>query len=181
MTPLRHQMHDAMLVRSFAQRTRQAYLEVVAKLAAFYHQSPAELAPEQVEAWLLHLVCDRKLSYSTVNQAASACRFLYGTVLKREAVAFPVPITRVPHWQPCLPASLLSNPEPCYEPPMRQDCGYRRYAPCGSPTRFGPTGAAAYCGTTGWSTPRPRSAVPLRYSTTCPAIPIAPPFPTSAS
>ncbi len=50
MTPLRHQMHDAMLVRGFAQRTRQAYLEVVAKLAAFYHQSPAELAPEQVEA-----------------------------------------------------------------------------------------------------------------------------------
>jgi integrase/recombinase XerD len=100
MTPLRHQMHDAMLVRGFAQRTRQAYLEVVAKLAAFYHQSPADLAPEQVEAWLLHLVCDCKLSYSTINQAASACRFLYGTVLKREAAAFPVPMARVPQRQP---------------------------------------------------------------------------------
>ena len=30
---------------------------------------------------------DRKLSYSTVNQAASACRFLYGQVLRRREAA----------------------------------------------------------------------------------------------
>jgi integrase/recombinase XerD len=71
MTPLRQQMHDAMLVRGLAERTRQAYTEAVAKLAVFYHQSPANLAPEQVEAWLLHLIRDRKLSYSTLNQAAA--------------------------------------------------------------------------------------------------------------
>ena len=71
MTPLRQQMHDAMLVRGLAERTRQAYIEAVARLAIFYHQNPADLAPEQVEAWLLHLVRDRKLSYSTLNQAAA--------------------------------------------------------------------------------------------------------------
>jgi len=67
MTPLRQQMHDAMLVRGLAERTRQAYIEAVARLAIFYHQNPSELAPEQVEDWLLHLVRDRKLSYSTLN------------------------------------------------------------------------------------------------------------------
>jgi hypothetical protein len=68
-------MHDAMLVRGLAERTRQTYIENVARLAIFYHQNPADLTPDQVEAWLLHLIRDRKLSYSTLNQAAAACRF----------------------------------------------------------------------------------------------------------
>jgi integrase/recombinase XerD len=100
MTPLRQQMHDAMLVRGLAERTRQTYIENVARLAIFYHQNPADLTPEQVEAWLLHLVRDRKLSYSTLNQAAAACRFFFGTVLKREHVVFPVPMAQTPQRQP---------------------------------------------------------------------------------
>jgi hypothetical protein len=40
MTPLRQQMHDAMLVRGLAERTRQAYIEAVARLAMFYHKIP---------------------------------------------------------------------------------------------------------------------------------------------
>ena len=100
MTPLRQQMHDAMLVRGLAERTRQTYIENVARLAIFYHQNPADLTPEQVEAWLLHLIRDRKLSYSTLNQAAAACRFFYGTVLKRERAVFPVPMAQTPQRQP---------------------------------------------------------------------------------
>jgi site-specific recombinase XerD len=93
-------MHDAMLVRGFALRTRQAYLEAVAKLAKFYHVSPDRLTPDQVEAWLLHLVADRKLSYSTVNQASCACRFLYATVLKLDRSVFAVPMAKTPQRQP---------------------------------------------------------------------------------
>jgi len=100
MTPLRQQMHDAMLVRGLAERTRQTYIENVARLAIFYHRNPADLTPEQVESWLLHLVRDRKLSYSTLNQAAAACRFFYGTVLKRERAVFPVPMAQTPQRQP---------------------------------------------------------------------------------
>lgn len=73
MKPLRKQMLDAMRVRGFAQRTQQTYIEVVAKLALFYHASPDTLTFEQVEAWLLHQI-ERGLSYSTVNQASCACR-----------------------------------------------------------------------------------------------------------
>ena len=100
MSPLRQHMHDAMLVRGFAARTRQAYIEAIAKLARFYHISPDGLSPEQVEAWLLHLVRDRHLSYSTVNQAAAACRFLYGAVLKRDLAVFAVPMAKAPQRQP---------------------------------------------------------------------------------
>ncbi len=100
MTPLRQQMYDAMLVRGLSERTRQAYIEAVAKLAMYHHQNPANLEPEQVEAWLLYLIRDRKLSYSTLNQAAAACRFLYGTVLNRERATFPVPMAKTPQRQP---------------------------------------------------------------------------------
>ena len=50
MSPLRQQMHDAMLVRGFAVRTRQAYIEAIAKLARCYDASPDRLTAEQVEA-----------------------------------------------------------------------------------------------------------------------------------
>jgi len=87
-------------VLGLAERTRQAYMEAVAKLAMFYHQNPADLAPEQVEAWLLHLIRDRKSSYSPLNQAAAACRFFYGTVLNRERAVFPVSMAQTPQRQP---------------------------------------------------------------------------------
>ncbi len=45
MTPLRQQMHDAMLVRGLVERTRQTYIENVARLAIFYHRNPADLTP----------------------------------------------------------------------------------------------------------------------------------------
>ena len=100
MTPLRQQMHDAMRVRGFALRTQQSYIEAIAKLARFHHASPDRLTPDQVEAWLLHLVAERKLSYSSVNQAASACRFFYATVLKRDRSVFAVPMAKTPQRQP---------------------------------------------------------------------------------
>jgi integrase/recombinase XerD len=100
MTPLRQHRHDSMLVRGFAVRTRQSYIEAVAKRARYYRASPDRLSPDQVEAWLLHWVRDCKLSYSTVNQAAAACRFLYGTVLKQDRVALAVPMAKAPQRQP---------------------------------------------------------------------------------
>jgi len=49
-TRLRQKMHDAMLERGLAERTRQTYIETVARLGIFYHQNPADLTQEQVEA-----------------------------------------------------------------------------------------------------------------------------------
>jgi len=46
MISLRQQMHDAMLVRGLAERTRQTYIENVAGLVTFYHQTPADQTSE---------------------------------------------------------------------------------------------------------------------------------------
>ena len=82
MTPLRQRMIDAMQLRGLAARTQQAYVAAVAGLARHYHCSPEQLNSEQVQAYLLHLVRQRHLARSSVNQAGCAFRFLYHTVLE---------------------------------------------------------------------------------------------------
>ena len=101
MSKLREQMRDAMVVRGFSLRTQQCYIEALVRLSRYYNNSGlVGLEAAQIEAWLLHLLNDRKLSYSTVNQAASACRFLYGQVLKRREAAVLIPHAKVPQRQP---------------------------------------------------------------------------------
>lgn len=103
MTPLRQRMLDAMTVRGLAERTQECYAEAVSRMARHYHRSPDRLSPAEVEAYLLHLVKDRKLSYSSVNHAASASRFLFETVLGRTTDEhLRPPMAKVPQKQPQL-------------------------------------------------------------------------------
>ena len=47
-----------------------------------------------MQAYLLHLLRERKLSRSSVNQYGCAFRFLYGTVLGLDGEAFQIPLAR---------------------------------------------------------------------------------------
>jgi site-specific recombinase XerD len=93
-------MIDAMVLRGLARRTQQAYLSVVAQLAAHYHCSPDRLDAAQVKAWLLHRITERHLAYTTVNQAVCALKFFFDTVLGRTAEAITIPYAHTPQRQP---------------------------------------------------------------------------------
>ena len=97
---LREQMDDAMLLRGFALRTRESYLAAVRALAKHYHRSPDLLTPEEIEAYHLHLIVERRLAYASVNQSACACRFLFGKVLRRPLSRFDIPMAKVPKTLP---------------------------------------------------------------------------------
>lgn len=45
MTSLRKRMDDAMVLRGFAERTRETYLSCAAALARYYNASPDTLRP----------------------------------------------------------------------------------------------------------------------------------------
>lgn len=96
MKSLREQMSDAMILRGFAARTQESYLAAVRALAKYYRRPPDSLTAEEVEAYHLHLIVERKLAYSTVNQSASACRFLFDKVLKRPQARSDIPMAKVP-------------------------------------------------------------------------------------
>ena len=105
MTPLRQRMIDAMVLRGFSPRTQQSYADAIYGMAKHYRRDPAQYTAQEVEAYLLHMVQERHLSYSTMNQAACAARFLYEKVLGRERELFPSP------WPKCPPGNLSCWPE----------------------------------------------------------------------
>ncbi len=96
MSDLRQRMDQAMVLRGFSARTRESYLRCVAGLARHYHCPPDRLDAVQIQAYLLHLIEERKLAYASVNQANCAIRFLFARVLGREATVFEIPMAKVP-------------------------------------------------------------------------------------
>ena len=100
MSPLRKKMQDAMVLRGLAARTQESYIAAVLGIAKYYRRSPDTLSSEEVERYLLHLIEERKLSWSTTNQAASALMFLYGPTLKRKEDRIVIPRRKVPAKQP---------------------------------------------------------------------------------
>jgi len=100
MTPLRQRMLDALILRGMADRTQESYIEAVARLARHYGRGPDKLTAEEVQQYLLHLLRERHLARSSVNQYGCAYRFLYGTVLGLDAGAFQIPLARAPQRLP---------------------------------------------------------------------------------
>lgn len=110
-SPLRQQMTNAMVLRGLAARTIEAYIASVYALAKYYRRSPANLSGDELQAYLLHLITEKKLAYApkvkgpmaqvllgdaSVNQAACAFRFLYGVVLRRPEAQLDIPMARKP-------------------------------------------------------------------------------------
>lgn len=106
MTPLRQRMTDAMLQRGLSPRTRESYVDAIYGMAKHYRRDPTEYTAQEVEAYLLHMVKERHLSYSTMNQAACAARFLYEKVLGHPREVFSIPMAKVPAKQPELLARI---------------------------------------------------------------------------
>ena len=96
MTALRQRMLDAMVLRGFALRTRETYLAWVAALARHYRKAPDRIDAQEIQAYLLHLINDKKLAYASINQAVCAFRFFYAKVLAQPALAVEIPMAKVP-------------------------------------------------------------------------------------
>lgn len=96
MSTLRQRMTEAMVLRGFSERTKETYLAWVSKLARHYGRSPETLDTAAIQAYLLHLITERKLAYASVNQAVCAIRFLFAVVLGQRDAAFDIPMAKVP-------------------------------------------------------------------------------------
>jgi integrase/recombinase XerD len=86
MTPSRRRMIDDMTLRNFTPATIRAYVRCVARFALHFHSSPDLLGPEQVRAYLLHLLQERHVSHSYYQLTRCALRFFYRVTLGRDDV-----------------------------------------------------------------------------------------------
>jgi site-specific recombinase XerD len=100
MGTLRKQMEADMVLRGMSERTRESYVAAVAGLAKYYGRSPDQVSEAQVQRYLLHLIEERKLAWSSCNIVVSGLRFLYRTTLKRREAQFDIPRARAPQKLP---------------------------------------------------------------------------------
>src|SRR5262245_2612942 len=91
MTPLRQRFIDDLRLRNYAQRTIDTYVRQVAAFARHFGRSPERLGADDVRAYQLHLL-QRRVSWSSFNQAVCALRFLFRTTLGR-----PEPLPLIPY------------------------------------------------------------------------------------
>jgi site-specific recombinase XerD len=89
-------MIDDMRLRNFAPRTIDVYVGRVASFARHFGRSPEALGRDEVRAYLLHLVHDQHVCWSTFNQTVAGLRFLYEVTLGREEVLVHVACPKQP-------------------------------------------------------------------------------------
>jgi integron integrase len=76
------QLQTAMRTRHYSFRTEQAYVHWMRRFVTFHElQSPQDLGPEAVKAYLDYLAVAQNVSASTQNQALNALVFLYEQVM----------------------------------------------------------------------------------------------------
>src|SRR5260370_33805712 len=93
---LRTRMEQAMVGRGLAPLTRKAYVRAVSGLAKHYGRPPDQLTRDEVEAYMLHLIEERGLSYSSCNGVVMGLRFFYEVTLGRARATFPIPAAKTP-------------------------------------------------------------------------------------
>ena len=102
MTPLRQRMLEDMAIRNLADNTQSAYIQQVIAYARHFDRSPAELGPEEIRAYQIHLMETRMLSASSVSVATGALRFLYKVTLKRPWAVDEIPMPKRPFRLPVI-------------------------------------------------------------------------------
>ena len=76
MTPLRRRMIQDMQLRNFAPRTIIVYVNCVVRFARHFGRSPEILGPDDVRAYLLDMIEQRRQSWAYYNLNLQALRFL---------------------------------------------------------------------------------------------------------
>jgi len=94
MTPLRQRMIEDMKVRNLARKTQLAYVTQVARFAKYFGKSPELLGPEQIRAYLVHLIDNKHVSWSLFNQTTCGLRFLYRVTVPRDWHVEQIPFPR---------------------------------------------------------------------------------------
>ena len=80
-SPLRQRMIRELQLQRKSPQTIKAYVMAVRQLAEHYGRSPKDISHDEVREFLRHLIVDRKLAHSSVNQKLAGIRFLYRRVL----------------------------------------------------------------------------------------------------
>lgn len=100
MGALRAKMAQDLLVRGLSPLTQEAYIRAVVGLTKYYGRAPDTLSAEEVQAYLVALVKERGLAWSSLSVAVHGLRFFYEVTLERPRTRFSIPTVKTPAKQP---------------------------------------------------------------------------------
>jgi site-specific recombinase XerD len=91
-----------MIVRGFTKATQKSYLHAVTDLAQFAHRRPDQLSDRDVQRYMVHLLEERHLAWSTCNTIVYGLRFFYHVTLGHPKTTFHIPCARQPSKLPVI-------------------------------------------------------------------------------
>lgn len=94
MSPLRQCMIRELELQRKSPTTLKAYVAAVSQLARHYNRSPDRISVEEIRSFLHHLITERKLAFSSVNQKLAGIRFFFEQVLGQDELQLRVPAKR---------------------------------------------------------------------------------------
>ncbi len=100
MGKLREQMEADLALTGFSELTQRYYVKNVSDFAKHFNRSPAQMGEQEVRAFLLHLIRDRKVSPGAQGNYLSALKFLYRHTLRRPEVVEHIPHPKMPKTLP---------------------------------------------------------------------------------
>ena len=107
MTPYRKALIEHMTLHGLSDKTLDSYVYWMRDLCAFINQTPDRIRAEDVGRFLIHLIADRGLAYSSVNQAKCGIQYFYRHVMGAPSVVGALP----PMKQGSALPEVLSQPE----------------------------------------------------------------------
>jgi site-specific recombinase XerD len=107
LNPYIRRMVEDMQVRNLAPATIDAYTYHVDKFCHFFGKSAEQLGPDEIREYQLHLVNEKKASWSSFNQAVCGLRFLYEVTLGKPWAVRHIPFGKRPKKLP----TVLSDQE----------------------------------------------------------------------
>ena len=102
MTHLRELILQELQRRNYSQTTVTSYIKIVADFAKYFQRPPDQLGPDDIRAYQLHLLHERKQGVRTVGTQTAALRFFFCKTLKRNYPVEEVPYPRAPRKLPII-------------------------------------------------------------------------------
>jgi integrase/recombinase XerD len=100
-TPLRQRMLDEFQRRHYNTETIRGYIHAVKEFAEYFGRSPEQMGAEEIRAFQLHMIREKKLAPGTVALRLGALRFLYKKVLRRRDLDLEeLPLVKAPRKLP---------------------------------------------------------------------------------
>jgi site-specific recombinase XerD len=94
MTVLKQRMLDDLHIRNYSPSTVECYIRSVTEFAKHFNTPPDQLGPEEIRAWQLHLLKEKKVKLSTYIQAVCGLRFFYRNTLHQKIEFDRIPLPR---------------------------------------------------------------------------------------